>query len=290
MATGTLNTEIINIKKGDKGDVVSEINIRLMGFGGGLPSEDYNDYTVKVVKQFKKDYMKQANPDGNFVDMPTIEAIDKFAEEYPITEVEFNQMKCPCKKCNGFGNGLKEPPKDFDLGQKKLNEWNKSKIESNNPYEYPGMHKTIPWLYRVAKFYLKQNNYSINAITAGYRCWYNNMGWRLAGYTTQDHRATGNHFGKALDITISNLKGGTIVNADLDGNVRTKIFKDIMGGHIGWISNKIGLEPRFNSKGEPYAPRWIHYDIREFSKALTKDFFTKSKDEIINPNKLKNLI
>jgi len=55
--------------------------------------------------------MKQASPDGTFVDMATIEAIDKFAEEYPITKAEFNQMKCPCprgdkdEKCDGFGKG-----------------------------------------------------------------------------------------------------------------------------------------------------------------------------------------
>jgi len=281
---------IFKIKKGDKGEVVKEINLRLMGFGCGIPNDVYDDTTVKIVKQFKTDYMKQSNADGTFVDMSTIEAIDKFEDEYPITEAEFEQMKCPCtdyrkkepkildNECSGFGkgrNGVALTTGKYTKAQKK---WKETNDEAYNPYEYPGIHKGILWIFRASKLYLKKHGYSIEKISSGYRCWNNN-------YTKV--RTSTNHMGKALDIIVKKPEK-TITGPGNYDYLRSLIFVPDMKAQINWPNkNKISLEP----SGEGLANDWIHLDIRTYDKKyLSDDYFTKSKDYIINPPKLKSLI
>jgi hypothetical protein len=46
------------IKKGDKNELIREINIRLAGFGGNVPTDEFTDCTEKMIKQFQRDYMK----------------------------------------------------------------------------------------------------------------------------------------------------------------------------------------------------------------------------------------
>ncbi|GHT35927.1 hypothetical protein FACS189434_14180 [Bacteroidia bacterium] len=58
--------------RGDKGKAVLEINIRLAGFGGMLPTEEFTELTEKGVKQFQQDYMKMAKPTGE-ADFATLE-------------------------------------------------------------------------------------------------------------------------------------------------------------------------------------------------------------------------
>lgn len=277
------------IKKGDTGEIVREINIRLMGFGGGLPSEEYNDYTVKVVKQFKTDYMKQSNADGTFVDMATIEAIDKFAEEYPITEAEFNQMKCICKKCKVFGSmeipfklktGLYKKYKKDKNGKKIKDKDGKYEyeIKKYNYTEYPGIHKAVLWILNSFKFYLKDNNQYVSLISSGYRCSINN--------TNNDMRGTTNHMGNALDIHISNIGGKRITDTIAVNNIREEVFVKQCGAVLGWEANKIGLE-----RVSDGATDWIHFDVRELDKEeFMKDtFYIFDRNEILKPKKLKSL-
>src|SRR5271157_4651100 len=88
------------VKKGDSGDIVEEINIRLSGFGGGVPNSTFDDLTESKVKQFQKDYMNMDSPTGE-VDEDTAKAIDEFGGKY---EIDFDQLKCRCGLCSGFGN------------------------------------------------------------------------------------------------------------------------------------------------------------------------------------------
>jgi hypothetical protein len=64
------------IKLGDKNELVREINIRLAGFGGNVPTDEFTDRTEKMVKQFQKDYMKV--PETGKVCGNTLRAIDEF--------------------------------------------------------------------------------------------------------------------------------------------------------------------------------------------------------------------
>jgi hypothetical protein len=86
-------------RRSDKGKAVLEINIRLAGFGGLLPEEEFTERTEKGVKQFQKDYMKMANPTG-VADYETLEKIDEFCGKYKF---KFDELKCKCStnhKCN----------------------------------------------------------------------------------------------------------------------------------------------------------------------------------------------
>ncbi|EKT3967485.1 hypothetical protein NTJ12_002577, partial [Flavobacterium psychrophilum] len=55
---GTSCGEKFCIKKGDKSELIREINIRLAGFGGNVPTDEFTDRTEKMIKQFQRDYMK----------------------------------------------------------------------------------------------------------------------------------------------------------------------------------------------------------------------------------------
>ncbi|OCG54146.1 hypothetical protein A9G36_08845 [Gilliamella sp. Choc6-1] len=80
-------------KKGDKHEIIREINIRLAGFGGNVPTDEFTDRTENMIKQFQRDYMK--TDETGVVDLEVIKAIDEFQEEYPI-ETYFAQAKCKC--------------------------------------------------------------------------------------------------------------------------------------------------------------------------------------------------
>ena len=46
-------------QRGDEGDIVQEINIRLTGFGKGLlPKKKFTDKTENAVSNFQRDFMK----------------------------------------------------------------------------------------------------------------------------------------------------------------------------------------------------------------------------------------
>ena len=268
------------IKEGDVGEIVKEINIRLMGFGGGLPSNKYDKYTVKVVKQFKKDYMKQSNPDGTFVDMATIEAIDKFRDIICFSNntssiFYMGELKCKCKNGCSFKDSTGRQIKRF--GSKKKN-------------EHPGIHKTLFWILRAAQFYLNLENKYITKISDGYRCSLRNE---------ETGKTSTNHMGKALDLHFGTENKRTESKTDKHRisatkqviDIRDRIFVKKIGGHVYWTEKGIGLEPLVFRDGSKGADSWVHCDVREIGdNFLTDDYFICKEEEIINPVKLIDII
>jgi len=250
---------------GDEGEIVLEINIRLAGFGGMLPTEKFTELTKNGVEQFQKDYMKMEVPIGK-VDHNTLKAIDEFSEKY---REDVNSYKCVCGSCSGFGKG-----------QYKNQYKSTSKIESNHKYEYPGMHQSLLWAVSASRFYLTQklnNEYSIKSVYSAYRCWEDN---------TKHNRSTTNHMGKAVDLHFNKNNKRT---HDMD-ILREKIYCECIGApkqggnskyKFGWLPNKFGLEPNKWADGGNAANTWIHFDVREFDKDmyLKDDFFIKFNNE-----------
>ncbi len=221
-------------KKGDKGDVVREINIRLAGFGGNVPSENFTKRTEKTVIQFQEDYMK-IDPTG-VVSEKELKAIDEFSDKYPIS---FDQMKCDCGKCTGFGKGK------FSSEKQK-----KTILEKNRKYEYPGIHRSIIYGLKGVLFYLdnteKSLNYSFNKISSGYRCHIDNE---------QNDRASTNHMGKALDIHFNKDGKRTRKVSDIE-DIRSKIFKKYLGAKFDW---KAGQKNIFNLESTKVGAQRLGY-------------------------------
>jgi hypothetical protein len=190
--------------------------------------------------------MKLAAPTG-IVDRATFEAIDAFADQYPI---DFKLLRCPCGVCGGFGQGFFKGL--YFAGQ--------AETEANYRYEYPGIHRMLLWAVRAVHVYLPGRQLTFNS---GYRCSVDN---------TQHQRNTTNHHGKAVDLDIV-LKPGEdkktdMVNCDA---LRGKIV-ETANGQIGWLaSNRKSLEPA------DIAPTWVHYDVRSYErKYLGDDAFCTS--------------
>jgi len=254
-----------NYIMGDEGKVVLEINIRLAGFGGMLPTEKFTELTKSGVKQFQRDYMKMEVPMGE-VDYNTLRAIDEFSEKY---REDVSNYKCVCGSCGGFGKG-----------QYKNQYQSTSKIESYHKYEYPGMHQSLLWAVSASRFYLTKklnNEYSIRSVNSAYRCWKDNI---------RNDRSTTNHMGKAVDLHFDKNKNRT---HDMD-ILREKIYCECIGApkqggnskyKFGWLPNKFGLEPNKWADGKNAATTWIHLDVREFNKDLylKDEFFIKSNNE-----------
>lgn len=142
------------IKKGDKNELVREINICLTGFGGNVPTDEFTDRTEKMIKQFQRDYMKV--PENGKVCGNVLRAIDEFQN---IFTVDFSEVSCKCKKCTGFGDGSNK------------GKYLKGSAEAYHRYEYPGIHRSLLSSVRSVKFYLaKDGRFSFNKINSGYRC------------------------------------------------------------------------------------------------------------------------
>ena len=254
------------IKKGDKNELIREINIRLAGFGGNVPTDEFTDRTEKMIKQFQKDYMKVEETGrvcGN-----VLKAIDEFQNKYVI---DINQAKCNCGKCPGFGNG------------KFSEEKNDSKIsEKSRKYEYPGVHRTILWTQRAIQFYLatieKNKNLRVGLIYSGYRCNINNI------QHPDKHgvpRSSTNHMGKASDLHIYKLTDNITTESNAD-KVRDLLVK-YSGAKYRWgVKNVIALEPSSRDKiGKEFiATTWVHYDVRTFDLIHLEDkYFVKSMSD-----------
>ncbi len=167
------------IKKGEKNELIREINIRLAGFGGNEPTDVFTDRTEEMVKQFQRDYMKV--PETGKVCGNVLKSIDDFCSKWSEKIIHY---KCLChtsdskvkveNRCPGFGKG-------------KTN-------------EHPGMHRTLLWGVSALRFYMsQQKKYSILRISAGYRCWAHN---------NSIPRTSTNHMGKAGDIIGTNGTSG----------------------------------------------------------------------------------
>ena len=245
-------------RKGDSGQAVLEINIRLAGFGGLFPTDDFTDMTERGVKQFQRDYMGMANPTG-VADIDTQNAIDDFSEKF---RENVDSYRCPCNTCGGFGQGQFR-------GQFRPN---LPRREAFYKYEYPGMHQSLLWAVSALRFYLTQRlngKHSVRAINSGYRCWVNNR---------RNGRQTTNHMGKAVDIGFNGiLAGRQESNLPLLRDMRNSVFVKYLNTTEwrgqGFSTKPIGLD-------DGLAWSWMHLDVREFGALNLKDeYFIKSKDE-----------
>ena len=265
---------VVFFRKGDKDEIIREINIRLAGFGGNVPTDEFTERTENMIKQFQRDYMKVE--ETGVVDMQVIEAIDKFQEEYPI-ETYFAQAKCKCstydlkkveiKACGGFG-----------LERYSEQKQKEDPVEKKRKYEYPGLHRTLFWVLRAWKFYLKhfdQRNMKIEKVESGYRCWRDNK--------FHKDRQTTNHMGKALDIHMV-YNNPKITTANLCDDAR-EVMIEYCDAQYRWDTpNFVSLEPgnRVKKSGElAVAPTWIHFDVRSFQLVYLKDeYFAKSVEQV----------
>lgn len=251
-----------------KSELIREVNIRLAGFGGALPTDEFTELTAKCIKQFQRDYM--GTPETGKICGTVLAALDKFRDEYGISAY-FESMKCPCKKCSGFGNGRSG---NFSFPTKKG-------IVNREAIEYPGMHRSLIWGLKAMLFYFKKmpnpEGYRIASISSGYRCVERNF---------QKKRPTTNHMGNALDLTIIDNKGNAIIVPNLENIIRIKWFCKYLNTSLGWSKNHFGLER--TSDG---ASSWVHLDVREFDTVSYKSnkFYAKTVDEL-NGIYLKNIV
>ncbi len=251
-------------QKGDEGEEVQEINIRLSGFGGNVPDEKFTERTEKMVKQFQRDYMK-INPTG-IVESKTLEAIKKFGDEF---DIPFHQSKCPCGTCDGYGKGLYPEQKQSS-----------SILEKRRKYEYPGIHRSLFWTLKAVLFYLNHDDYSsynlkFGKISSGYRCHQDNK---------NHNRSSTNHMGKALDLHFYKTNNNVSTESNCD-KIR-KILQDKSGAKLRWNKNNVfSLEPSSKDRigNEFIATTWVHIDVRTFDLKYLKDkFFIKTKKDITN--------
>ncbi len=252
-------------KNSPPSELIREINIRLAGFGGNVPTDKFTDRTEKMIKQFQRDYMKV--PETGKVCGNVLKAIDEFQSKFTI---DFTEIKCKCKKCTGFGTGK--------YGEEKQ----KSNIaELNRKYEYPGVHKSLLWGFRALNFYLsnkeKNLNYTIKCIFSGYRCWNDNLA---------NNRNSTNHMGKAIDIHFNKNGQRTQSIEDME-KIRDKVIIPHMGGQLRWGKNdKFSVEPtRKAHKKEFIATTWIHLDVRQFQIGYLEDkYFAKDTAKLNGKN------
>ena len=259
------------IKLGDKGPLIEEINIRLMGFGGtaseGKSFEEFTTETEAAVRRFQEDYMGIA-PSGKVCGSLLV-ALDEFCTRHPI---RFSSMLCQCNHCRGFGNRYRTSEKS---GIK-----NKAGTGWANGVEYPGIHRALIWGFRAALFYTSVKDaaleYRFLKVSSGYRCWMDNKA---------HGRRTNNHMGNALDLQFT--KGAATrrcEGADVN-NLRSKIFIARMGAQLSWPNkNKLSLEPA--SAG---ATSWVHMDVREFEDRLKADRYYATSQAMADGSRLFDL-
>lgn len=244
-----------------KSELIREVNIRLAGFGGALPTDEFTELTAKCIRQFQRDYM--GVQDTGKICGSLITALDEFNQKYPIQKY-MQSIACPCSQfgggvqCKGFGAGRKKQYKILGI-------------------EAPGMHRSTIWILKAAHFYLEKEKdlgVKITGISSGYRCIENNAGHN----THRIQRQTVNHMsGAALDISISD-------KSKLN-EVREKIFIKYMNaaaiGDRANSKNKIFLESRAQG-----ATSWVHFDITWYKDLdLTKkEYFGTTVEELINGN------
>lgn len=259
---GTPKTDVPNLCKtnpqcisGGNGELIREVNIRLAGFGGALPTDEFTELTAKCIKQFQRDYMGVAET-GKICGSMLV-ALDKFYYEYPISGF-MTKASCPCGQCSGYGN-------------------NKKGIRSgiNTANEYPGLHRSLIWVLKALNFYLKNEFKSekleVAYIESGYRCIANNI---------QKGRTSVNHMGLALDLHINKNGIRTRELSDMEF-IRKKIMAIKMGASEQRSTDKIYLEPKEFNDGSSGATTWVHFDVTRFLSIYFNDhFFKKTVSEL----------
>lgn len=271
------------------GKLIYEVGMRLSGFGGYIPTEEFTMRTYKAICQFQKDYM-HIQPTGRICGS-LLKAIDEFCDKYePFKEEDFSQGKnnvlgCPCGKCGGFGAGIKSETKPLLQPNAK---------EMYREYEYPGLHRSLFFVVKAVMFYLDNiksedgSYYKFNRVYSAYRCRY----WER---DKQGRKGT-NHHGKAMDLHFnvfdSNgkkircndpVKGEKKVTyQDMDW-IRKNIFVKCMHAQYAWkMKNKIAVEMYDvkNPISGYNAATWVHFDVREFdAKYKYDEYFVKTYSE-----------
>jgi predicted chitinase len=291
----TVNTnKVVNcgerycIKKGaPKSELIREINIRLSGFGGNVPTDEFTDRTEKMVKQFQRDYMKI--PETGRVCGNTLLAIDDFSLKFDISHAVWNTIDCSCStkgktvtsklreiaelnKCNGWGDGTGKGT--YKTGSE----------EKNHKYEYPGIHRSLLFGVKAMFFYLSvQETYSFRGVSSGYRCRFKNF-------------LTTNHQGKAIDLQFNKgtwqIQGAQEKNLAALRDIKDKIFAKYLDARTSWPDkNYFSLEPidlKYTKNGKidnNYTYSWIHMDVREFDSEYLEDkYFCKDAQTLNGKN------
>ncbi|WP_228422290.1 glycosyl hydrolase 108 family protein [Chryseobacterium aurantiacum] len=271
-------------KNAPPSELIREINIRLSGFGGNVPTDKFTDRTEKMVKQFQKDYMKVSETGkvcGN-----VLRAIDEFSKNFDIRAALWAQLKCSCstkgKKVTSKLRGVQEVNNCTNFGDATgRNTYKKNvKDEAFNMYEYPGIHRSLLFGFKALQFYFsKQTTYKIDSFSSGYRCRFKNF-------------ATTNHQGKAIDMQFSKgtweIRGPQKKNLVELRNMRDNIFIKYLGAQKEWPnSNLFSIEPidlLYDAKGNPrqdHTYSWIHMDVREFDSIYLEDkYFCKNSTNL----------
>ncbi len=247
------------IKIGDKNELIREINIRLSGFGGNVPTDEFTDRTEAMIKQFQRDYM-EISPTGR-VCGNTLLAIDDF---WSKIQFNFEELKCPCGTCSGFGRNRGKG--EYRPGR--------PRVEAYHQYEYPGVHRSLLWAFKASIFYLSKDShlgFSTRRISSGYRCLTNNA---ING------RNSTNHCGKAIDIHYNYNGSRTRSNTHIE-QIRADIFNKYLGAKWDWKTKNI-----FNLEStRTGATTWIHVDVREFDQEYLDDkYFVKNMSDVRGKN------
>lgn len=243
------------ISKGQS-ELIREVNIRLAGFGGALPTEEFTPLTAQCIKQFQRDYM--GVPETGKICGSVLVALDKFYYEYPIANV-MAKASCPCGECSGYGRNRRNTKSGF-----------------NTANEYPGLHRSLIWILKALNFYLKNEFKSkgleVAYIESGYRCIDDNK---------KKGRTTVNHMGLALDIHIKKNGKRTKAIEDVEF-VRKEIMAVKMGASEERSSDKIYLEPTKFKSGANGATTWVHFDVTRFSSIYFNDEYFKKEIKDLN--------
>jgi hypothetical protein len=246
----------------DKGssELIREVNIRLVGFGGAIPTSEFTELTAKCIKQFQRDYM--GVPETGKICGSLLVALDKFYYEYKIGDF-FTDMTCnKCHQCSGFGKGRK--------GVYTLVSYNRNTGSTSYPkvdlWEPPGLHRPLIWLYKAIQFYMKkEGGYKVVGISSGYRCVDENL---------RVKRSSINHMGCALDILVADKNGTRVTNQALQDKIRVAIVQKYTNSAFDWA----GPANRANMESYQYgAKTWLHIDTRKFDSIYkTSDLFSKT--------------
>lgn len=222
-------------------DLILELNIRLAGFGGALPTREFTARTEKCVRKFQEHYMG-ITPTGR-VCGNMLRALDEFMDKYNIDKY-FGGVPCPCKTyggkdCSGWGT-------------------------EGMPHEYNGLHRSVWWALRAAVFYMATKEsklgFALEEISSGYRCTENNNGCNAK----QEYRETFNHMGRALDLWFTKQGRHTSETADMN-SIRKNIFKDYMGATESRTDAKKEDGHIFLESAEIGAKSWVHFDMTGYT-------------------------
>ncbi|WP_180164483.1 LysM domain-containing protein [Acinetobacter sp. YH12049] len=247
-----------------KSELIREVNIRLAGFGGALPTDEFTELTAKCIKQFQRDYM--GVPDTGKICGSVLAALDKFYYEYPISGF-MAKASCPCGKCTGYGNNRRGV-----------------RSGSNMANEYPGIHRSLIWILKALNFYLK-NEFKSRKLEVAYI----ESGYRCIEHNKQKSRTSVNHMGLALDLHINKNGSRTRELSDMEF-IRKNVMAVKMGATEQRATNKIYLEPKVFNNGDSGATTWVHFDITRLQTSYFADHFFKKSVTDLNGRSLVEIV